>query len=219
MVVQVLEIKLALPDGQQPPAWVKGMMESGLMTEVHKMSKFIHGGAVLFPEMVQVGCGRGRGCVIRQRQLDPQAHPRLHAAVPGDGALGCEGRGVRLGVGVTSHPTPTARLPPRPPARAPAPTPAPHSHPLTAAGCALLGGRREPAGTPPPTHPHTAAPRPTHTPAQPLLQAVPYWVDDESLRASILASAPEPKQVCLQASDLVERRPRIAMRPIRARLF
>lgn len=82
----VLEIKLALPPGQEAPAWVKEMMESGLITEVHKMSKFIHGTAVLFPEMVQ---------------------------------------------------------------------------------------------------------------------AVPYWVDDESLRSSILASAPEPKQMSATAKDAV----------------
>jgi SPX domain protein involved in polyphosphate accumulation len=103
----VLEIKLALPDGQLPPAWVTELMESGgwiervraglgaacpagalcllvvlsipfalccrqpmynhkrctdlvcpprtadLITEVHKSSKFIHGTAVLFPELVQ----------------------------------------------------------------------------------------------------------------------------------------------------------------------
>lgn len=49
----VLEIKLALPDGEAPPEWVQNMMSSGLITEVHKMSKFIHGTAVLFPELVQ----------------------------------------------------------------------------------------------------------------------------------------------------------------------
>jgi len=49
----VLEIKLALPDGQAPPEWVQNMMSSGLITEVHKMSKFIHGTAVLFPDLVQ----------------------------------------------------------------------------------------------------------------------------------------------------------------------
>ena len=49
----VLEIKLALPDGEAPPEWVQGLMSSGLITEVHKMSKFIHGTAVLFPELVQ----------------------------------------------------------------------------------------------------------------------------------------------------------------------
>lgn len=49
----VLEIKLALPDGAAPPEWVQDLMSSGLITEVHKMSKFIHGSAVLFPELVQ----------------------------------------------------------------------------------------------------------------------------------------------------------------------
>ena len=49
----VLEIKLALPEGEAPPEWVQNMMNSGLITEVHKMSKFIHGTAVLFPELVQ----------------------------------------------------------------------------------------------------------------------------------------------------------------------
>ena len=49
----VLEIKLALPEGESPPEWVQNMMSSGLITEVHKMSKFIHGTAVLFPELVQ----------------------------------------------------------------------------------------------------------------------------------------------------------------------
>ena len=49
----VLEIKLALPDGEQPPEWVQDLISSGLITEVHKMSKFIHGTAVLFPELVQ----------------------------------------------------------------------------------------------------------------------------------------------------------------------
>lgn len=49
----VLEIKLALPDGEAPPDWVQDLMHSGLITEVHKMSKFIHGTAVLFPDLVQ----------------------------------------------------------------------------------------------------------------------------------------------------------------------
>ena len=44
-----------------PPEWVRDLMDSGLITEVHKSSKFIHGCAVLFPEMVQVGAGGG-GC-------------------------------------------------------------------------------------------------------------------------------------------------------------
>ena len=49
----VLEVKLALPDGESAPDWVQDLMSSGLLTEVHKSSKFIHGTAVLFPELVQ----------------------------------------------------------------------------------------------------------------------------------------------------------------------
>ena len=49
----VLEIKLALPDGESAPDWVQDLMSSGLITEIHKSSKFIHGTAVLFPELVQ----------------------------------------------------------------------------------------------------------------------------------------------------------------------
>jgi SPX domain protein involved in polyphosphate accumulation len=49
----VLEVKLALPEGAAAPEWVQSLQGSGLITEVHKMSKFIHGTAVLFPELVQ----------------------------------------------------------------------------------------------------------------------------------------------------------------------
>lgn len=49
----VLEVKLALPEGESAPDWVQDLMTSGLITEIHKMSKFIHGTAVLFPELVQ----------------------------------------------------------------------------------------------------------------------------------------------------------------------
>eukprot|EP00775_Hariotina_reticulata_P007348 gene7348-7559_t len=49
----VLEIKLSLGEGQQSPAWVQELLESGYLTEVHKFSKFIHGSCTLCPEMVQ----------------------------------------------------------------------------------------------------------------------------------------------------------------------
>eukprot|EP00192_Tetraselmis_astigmatica_P008513 CAMPEP_0117660690 /NCGR_PEP_ID=MMETSP0804-20121206/7099_1 /TAXON_ID=1074897 /ORGANISM="Tetraselmis astigmatica, Strain CCMP880" /LENGTH=672 /DNA_ID=CAMNT_0005467429 /DNA_START=58 /DNA_END=2076 /DNA_ORIENTATION=- len=49
----VLEVKLSLQQGEQAPAWVSELISSGLLTEVHKFSKFIHGGATLYPEMVQ----------------------------------------------------------------------------------------------------------------------------------------------------------------------
>jgi SPX domain protein involved in polyphosphate accumulation len=32
----ILEIKLALPEGEQPPEWVRELMESGLITEVRR---------------------------------------------------------------------------------------------------------------------------------------------------------------------------------------
>lgn len=48
----VLEVKLQLQDEGSTPAWVTDMLQSGHLLEVHKFSKFIHGGAVLLPEDV-----------------------------------------------------------------------------------------------------------------------------------------------------------------------
>lgn len=49
----VLEVKLQLQDEDSTPEWVQDMLESGKLLEVHKFSKFIHGGAVLMPEDVR----------------------------------------------------------------------------------------------------------------------------------------------------------------------
>ena len=50
----VLEIKLELKgDNMTPPQWVTDLQNSGMLYEVHKFSKFIHGCAVLLPEDVQ----------------------------------------------------------------------------------------------------------------------------------------------------------------------
>lgn len=49
----VLEVKLSLPEGQTAPPWVQELLDSGYLTEVHKFSKFIHGTATLFPDMVR----------------------------------------------------------------------------------------------------------------------------------------------------------------------
>ena len=49
----VLEIKLALDPGEDPPAWVDDPIRSGCLTEVPKFSKFMHGCAVLFPDIAQ----------------------------------------------------------------------------------------------------------------------------------------------------------------------
>jgi SPX domain protein involved in polyphosphate accumulation/uncharacterized membrane protein YidH (DUF202 family) len=48
----VLEIKLQLEDESQTPAWVTELLNSGMLLEVHKFSKFIHGCSVLMPEDV-----------------------------------------------------------------------------------------------------------------------------------------------------------------------
>jgi hypothetical protein len=50
----VLEIKLELKgENATPPKWVTELQNSGLLYEVHKFSKFIHGCAVMHPEDVR----------------------------------------------------------------------------------------------------------------------------------------------------------------------
>mmetsp|Transcript_16444 Transcript_16444/g.23197 ORF Transcript_16444/g.23197 Transcript_16444/m.23197 type:complete len:728 (-) Transcript_16444:153-2336(-) len=50
----ILEIKLEIKEGSMgAPQWVTDLQNSGLIYEVHKYSKFIHGCAVLLPEDVQ----------------------------------------------------------------------------------------------------------------------------------------------------------------------
>jgi len=50
----VLEIKLELKGTDaMPPQWVTDLHNSGMLYEVHKFSKFIHGCAVMFPEDVR----------------------------------------------------------------------------------------------------------------------------------------------------------------------
>ena len=49
----VLEVKLQLLDEGDTPNWVQTLINSGMLIEVHKFSKFIHGCAVLLPEEVQ----------------------------------------------------------------------------------------------------------------------------------------------------------------------
>ena len=48
----VLEVKLQLEDENSTPAWVSDLLNSGMLLEVHKFSKFIHGCAVLLPQDV-----------------------------------------------------------------------------------------------------------------------------------------------------------------------
>jgi len=49
----VLEVKLQLEDESKTPAWVEELINSGMLLEVHKFSKFIHGCAVLFRDDVR----------------------------------------------------------------------------------------------------------------------------------------------------------------------
>jgi hypothetical protein len=49
----VLEVKLQLEGEDQTPQWVTDLINSGMLMEVHKFSKFIHGSAVLLPEEVR----------------------------------------------------------------------------------------------------------------------------------------------------------------------
>ena len=50
----ILEIKLELSGGSMtPPRWVQELQNSGLLYEVHKFSKFIHGCATLLPDYVR----------------------------------------------------------------------------------------------------------------------------------------------------------------------
>lgn len=50
----VLEVKLELGGANsEPPQWVTDLQNSGMLYEVHKFSKFIHGCATLMPEYVR----------------------------------------------------------------------------------------------------------------------------------------------------------------------
>ena len=50
----VLEVKLQTQAGQQPPQWIRDLVASHLVEAVPKFSKFLHGGATLFPEKVEL---------------------------------------------------------------------------------------------------------------------------------------------------------------------
>lgn len=49
----ILEVKLQLTDESATPTWISALLNSGMLHEVHKFSKFIHGCAVLHGEDVQ----------------------------------------------------------------------------------------------------------------------------------------------------------------------
>ncbi|MEW5316474.1 MAG: hypothetical protein WDW38_007846 [Sanguina aurantia] len=49
----VLEVKLSLQEGQESPPWLQDMIHSGYLSEIHKFSKFIHGCATIFPDLIR----------------------------------------------------------------------------------------------------------------------------------------------------------------------
>jgi SPX domain protein involved in polyphosphate accumulation len=55
----VLEVKLALPEGEVAPEWVENLLDTNLVHEVNKFSKFLHGTATLMPLEVNAApyCG------------------------------------------------------------------------------------------------------------------------------------------------------------------
>ncbi|RPA85494.1 SPX-domain-containing protein [Ascobolus immersus RN42] len=50
----VLEVKLQTHAGQEPPEWIRELVASHLVEAVPKFSKFIHGGATLFPDKIHL---------------------------------------------------------------------------------------------------------------------------------------------------------------------
>lgn len=50
----VLEVKLATKVGEEPPLWIRDLIDSHLVEAVPKFSKFIHGCATLLPERVDL---------------------------------------------------------------------------------------------------------------------------------------------------------------------
>ena len=50
----VLEVKLATKVGEEPPVWIRDLIDSHLVEAVPKFSKFIHGCATLLPERVDL---------------------------------------------------------------------------------------------------------------------------------------------------------------------
>ncbi|CAK7903050.1 vacuolar transporter chaperone complex subunit 4 [[Candida] anglica] len=50
----VLEVKLQTQLGQEPPQWIRDLVQSHIVEAVPKFSKFIHGGATLLPDYVDL---------------------------------------------------------------------------------------------------------------------------------------------------------------------
>lgn len=81
-------------DESQKPQWVSDLIESGMLQEVHKFSKFIHGCAVLLPEEVRASSedicvtAHGLACVDG-RVLVPACCARCKPCPTGSTTLPC----------------------------------------------------------------------------------------------------------------------------------
>ncbi|KAF6262836.1 VTC domain-containing protein [Scenedesmus sp. NREL 46B-D3] len=98
----VLEVKLSLGQGQESPAWVQELLDSGYLTEVHKFSKFIHGSCTLFPELVQAVPYWVDDESVRPSMLlsAPPARPAADAAAAAAGSSKAAGNGQHVAVEV-----------------------------------------------------------------------------------------------------------------------
>jgi hypothetical protein len=145
------------------------LIESGYLTEVHKFSKFIHGSCTLLPDMVQVGCFfllvKEKGGEGIQLQMRVGCLWRLHpsAAAP---------------AGVNAHLLSSC-------AAAGVVVPRGAGHPVCQSVHLSEGVKGAPSVGPFDCQRSLVCPC--------ALQAVPYWVDDESVRPSMLMSAPAKK--------------------------
>ena len=96
----VLEVKLELKgENVAPPRWVTDLQNSGMLYEVHKFSKFIHGCSTLLPEDVQCVpywvddisvrdsiIASGGGKILVRSDLDEKEKRKLKNAGSGPGA-------------------------------------------------------------------------------------------------------------------------------------
>ena len=91
----VLEVKLATKFGEEPPEWIRDLIDSHLVEAVPKFSKFIHGCASLLPERVdlvpfwlpQMDQDIRKPVSARSRVLIERPHSTTHSISAGTSAL------------------------------------------------------------------------------------------------------------------------------------
>lgn len=84
----VLEVKLATKVGEEPPQWIRDLINSHLVEAVPKFSKFIHGCATLLPERVdlvpfwlpQMDQDIRKPVTARSRVLIERPHSQAHSS-------------------------------------------------------------------------------------------------------------------------------------------